>query len=536
MEEIMNHEPVPEELAQEQTPPVVSTEKTKKRPLWILWVCIGLLVAAAVAFFLTANLRKYARAESLLEAGDHAGAAAVFAELGDYKDAAEKSQAVLYDYAESVMEEGNYAEAVQLYEQLGDYEKSQRRVLQCYYMLAKAAIKAEQRDTAIEYLELAGDYTDAAELRLQTIYAEGHALFMAGRYDDAQAYFDRLLKEGPEYYIPHFVEAPEAIDYMKAITEPIESVSVVVRSIAPYYKDMDYWNSAVQQSLGYQFGDVIFDEEEQSITLKPDYYPGQKIVWARESGDFSKLSDEERQTYEAAVALVEQAKEETEDMMELELWLHDWICTHVEYDSPYTYVYPEDYVGLDELTCVGAILNGKANCQGYTDAFYLLGTLAGLEVHKVFGMAGEGHCWNAVRLDGWLYTVDVTFNDTSCPEPEERTYIWYNNALDMNQYTVFGGVSQFEQMVFLQDTSKTYYAMNDLIFDDLDDAALKLLKRHRKNGRGMDYAIVKETGLDSDDFYDAVSDQMGAAGVYSARWWVIMETYKEQTYITVHWE
>ena len=148
MEEIMNHEPSPEEMIQDPAP-VVSIEKTKKRPLWILWVCIGLLVAAAVAFFLTANLRKYARAESLLEAGDHAGAAAVFAELGDYKDAAEKSQAVLYDYAESVMEEGNYAEAVQLYEQLGDYEKSQRRVLQCYYMLAKAAIKAEQRDAAI---------------------------------------------------------------------------------------------------------------------------------------------------------------------------------------------------------------------------------------------------------------------------------------------------------------------------------------------------------------------------------------------------
>lgn len=532
----MNKEPIPEEMLQEQTPPVVCIEKTKKRPIWILWVCIGLLVVAAAAFFLTANLRKYARAEALLEAGDHVGAAAVFAELGDYRDAAEKSRTVLYDYAELVMEEGNYADALPLYEQLGDYEKSQHRVQQCYYMLAKAAIKAEERDTAIEYLELAGDYTDAADLRLQTIYEEGHALFMAGHYDDAQVYFDRLLEEGPEYYIPHFAEAPEAIDYMKAITEPIESVSVVVHSIAPYYKNMNYWNAAVQQSLGYQFADVTFDEEEQSITLKPDYYPGQKIVWAWESGDFSELSDEQRQTYEAAAALVEQAKEETQNTMELELWLHDWICTHVEYDSPYTYVYPEDYVGLDELTCVGAILNGKANCQGYTDTFYLLGTLAGLEVHKVFGMAGEGHCWNAVRLDDWLYTVDVTFNDTSCSEPEERTYIWYNNALDMNQYTVSGGVSQFEKMVFLQDTSKTYYAMNDLIFDDLDDAALNLLKRYRKNGKGMDYAIVEETGLDSDDFYDAVSDQMGAAGVYSASWWVSLETYKEQTYVTVCWE
>ena len=518
--------------------PVVVIQPKKKRRLWWIPVCLAAaLVTVAVAWFLTADKRTYEEALVLQEQGAYLEAAAIYEQLEDYEDAPYRAAASRYAYAEDLRRQRNFADALAVYETLGDHAQSSERVRECCYKLGEAAREAGELDSAIDYFTRAGDdYLDAKDLRLQSVYDRGHELFFARKEEEAQAYFDRLLEEAPEYYIPHFAEAPEAIDYMKSITEPIESVTVVVRSIAPFYKNMTYWNAAVQQSLGYQFGDVTFDEKAQSITLVPDYYPGQDIVRAWQSGDFSGLSQREQETFDTAMALVEQGRSETADLMELELWLHDWICTHVEYDSPYTYVNPEDYVGLDELTCVGAILDGKANCQGYTDAFYLLGTLAGLEVHKVFGTASEGHCWNAVRLDGWLYTVDVTFNDTSCPEPDQRTYVWYNNALDMNQYTVFGGVSQFEKMVFLQDASKTYYAMHDLIFDDLDDAAQALLGRYRKNGRGMDYALVNETGLDSDDFYDAVSDNMYAAGVYSAQWWVVLETYKEATYITVHWE
>ena len=208
----------------------------------------------------------------------------------------------------------------------------------------------------------------------------------------------------------------------------------------------------------------------------------------------------------------------------------------MEYDSPYTYVYPEDYVGLEELTCIGAILDGKANCQGYTDAFYLLCNLAGIETHKVFGSAGEGHCWNAVRLDGWQYTVDVTFNDSYIEDPNERNYIWYNNALDMNQYTVWGGVSQFEKMVFLEDLSKTYYAQKDLVFQDLDSAVRKLLKLFKSGGAGIYYAVVDGTGFDSDDFYDAVEDNFESSGLTSVQWMEVTEHYKEDSYIAVYFE
>ena len=522
----------------DERPVVILLPEKKKRKLWWVPLCVAvLLLLAAAGWFLTADMRAYQEALALEKQGAYLEAAAVFEELGDYEDAPERLLSSRYAHAEQLRKGRSYADALAIYEALGNYEKSEERLRECCYKLGETARKAGELDTAIDYFTRAGDeYLDAKDMRLQTVYDRGHELFLNRKEEEAQVYFNRLLEEAPEYYIPHFAEPKEAIEYMKSVTGPVETLSVAVGNISPFYKNMDYWNAAVQQSLGYQFADVTLDEKEQTVTLVPDYYPGQKIVWAWQSGDFSGLSEKEQQTFDAAMALVEQGRSETEDIMELELWLHDWICTHVEYDSPYSYVYPEDYVGLDELTCVGAILNGKANCQGYTDAFYLLGTLAGMEVHKVFGMTEEGHCWNAVRLDGWLYTVDVTFNDTSCYEPDQRTYVWYNNALDMNQYSVFGGVSQFDKMVFLQDESKTYYAMHDLIFEDLDDAVLTLLKRYRQNGSGMDYALVKETGIDDDDFYDAVVANMGAAGVYNVQWWMVPESYKEATYITVCWQ
>lgn len=430
------------------------------------------------------------------------------------------------------MAQTQYEQAMAVYQTLDGCEE---KVRQCCYQLGLQALEAKDLEQAAAWLGQAGDYSDAATLYLETVYKHGHDLFMHSRYDEAQACFD-LLADYPEYHIPHFAEPEEAIEYLKTLKEPLDEITVVVQGMHPYYEKPVLWNVAVQQGMGYQFCEVTYDKENRAMTLKPSYYPGQRIVWAWESGDFSDLTEEEQQTYEKAMELVEQAKAETEDAYELELWLHDWICDNVVYDSPHTYVNPEDFVGLDELTCVGALLNGTVNCQGYTDAFYLLGTLAGLEVHKVFGTNGEeGHCWNAVRLDGRLYTVDVTFNDTYWQESGEKTYIWFNNALDINQYTVNGGVSQFDGMMILNNLSQTYYTRNDAVFQELDDAVYQLLLRYKKNGKGMDYAVVDTPDVTDDDFYDAVEDNMQKAGLYTIQWQVGLVTYKEDTYITICW-
>jgi hypothetical protein len=91
------------------------------------------------------------------------------------------------------------------------------------------------------------------------------------------------------------------------------------------------------------------------------------------------------------------------------------------------------------LTAKGALVDGKANCQGYTDAFYLLGRMMGWNVEK---MGGNDHVWNTIEFgDGKIYCVDVTWGDESLTYnggKRERTlnsYIYLNAPADIMSAT-----------------------------------------------------------------------------------------------------
>lgn len=92
------------------------------------------------------------------------------------------------------------------------------------------------------------------------------------------------------------------------------------------------------------------------------------------------------------------------------LRLHDWIIEHTRYDS----VSPDDD---DNHMAYGALVQGSCVCQGYAEAFLLMAQAAGLEVHYVTGDAvnsageQESHAWNAVKVQGEWYMIDLTWDD-----------------------------------------------------------------------------------------------------------------------------
>ena len=76
------------------------------------------------------------------------------------------------------------------------------------------------------------------------------------------------------------------------------------------------------------------------------------------------------------------------------------------------------------FTAFGALIGGKAVCEGYTSAYYLLCREAGLWCAYRNGQPnGAGHTWNMVKLDSGIYNVDVTWCDGK-GSPYERA--WYN--------------------------------------------------------------------------------------------------------------
>ncbi len=83
--------------------------------------------------------------------------------------------------------------------------------------------------------------------------------------------------------------------------------------------------------------------------------------------------------------------------------IHDYIVNHVV------------YLFDDQNQCYsayGAIINGKAVCQGYASLFYRMCREAGIPARIITGLGNGGaHAWNIVKLGDYWYNVDVTWDD-----------------------------------------------------------------------------------------------------------------------------
>ena len=65
-------------------------------------------------------------------------------------------------------------------------------------------------------------------------------------------------------------------------------------------------------------------------------------------------------------------------------------------------------------TAYGCLVEGKANCEGYSKAFNLLAAEMGLESQLITGTTdtGENHAWNQVKIGTEWFNLDVTWEDT----------------------------------------------------------------------------------------------------------------------------
>ena len=136
-------------------------------------------------------------------------------------------------------------------------------------------------------------------------------------------------------------------------------------------------------------------------------YPGTRVANAYLSRNkeqaWMNLTKEEQNLYNIAVGIVDEANKRNSEV-EKARYIHDEICKRVlEYKVE----------NERNKTAIGALIDHKAQCQGYSDAFYMLGRMAGLNVRRISGKFGNGfHVWNTITLsDGRTYCVDVTMDD-----------------------------------------------------------------------------------------------------------------------------
>ncbi len=87
--------------------------------------------------------------------------------------------------------------------------------------------------------------------------------------------------------------------------------------------------------------------------------------------------------------------------------IYDYVCAHVVYDMDAAMGDTSIQKIRESYSAYGALINGKATCQGYATLMYRLLLEAGIDNRIV---TGDSHGWNIVKLDGKYYCLDATWD------------------------------------------------------------------------------------------------------------------------------
>lgn len=109
------------------------------------------------------------------------------------------------------------------------------------------------------------------------------------------------------------------------------------------------------------------------------------------------------------------ANAQPSDQFETELFLHDKLAEICSYEAGAAQSDDPAVLYPTAFTAYGALVEGRAVCEGYSRAMQLLLHENGMECTLVNGYDhnGAAHMWNLVTVNGHNYHLDVTWNDSS---------------------------------------------------------------------------------------------------------------------------
>ena len=315
-----------------------------------------------------------------------------------------------------------------------------------------------------------------------------------------------------------FATLSDAREYILERTARCEESIVIYLDDLDQLVERDNCVDLVRYITGEYGIEYNWDTTTGRLELKPGYYSGTKILHAVNTGDFSNLTEKEYQTYEVAAAVVNEAVSSTSSDLDLEKYLHDYICTNVSYVN-YEYNSTDFSAAPDFRSAAGALVDGLASCQGYTDAFYLLGNMAGFNVRRQDGFDVEDHMWNTIELNGNWYIVDTTHDDNedlagSLP----ASYEWFNAGLDIAGDRTWDMETETAKVADYTDYSLYYYDCGyGVSAYDMDSLVDYMVSAWTNNRRNIVYGMLNGQEQDISAFDAAVNSYAASHGI-AMRW------------------
>ena len=123
---------------------------------------------------------------------------------------------------------------------------------------------------------------------------------------------------------------------------------------------------------------------------------------------------------------------------DMALWLHDWTLDQLEYDH-----------SLNWCSAESGLTRHQGTCESYQRIYSKLLDAAGIANGRI---TGNGHTWNAVKIDGKWCQMDLTWDDTSDN--------WYE---DLDQRHLYFGLTD-ELMAIAHSDHTANYQKDDYAY------------------------------------------------------------------------
>ena len=226
------------------------------------------------------------------------------------------------------------------------------------------------------------------------------------------------------------------------------------RMDAPTYMDPDGSSESVADPSRNQWqqytGECTSHDYQFEMTASGTYYLRFYLmdkaagVYYLRSNVFASANDD---AYPAVSAIVKSAVDKCSADTDgsdyaRALWLHDWTLDQLEYDH-----------SLNWCSAESGLTRHQGTCESYQRIYSKLLDAAGIANGRI---TGNGHTWNAVKIDGKWCQMDLTWDDTSDN--------WYG---DLDQRHLYFGLTD-ELMAIAHSDHTANYQKADYTYRSTD--------------------------------------------------------------------
>lgn len=189
-----------------------------------------------------------------------------------------------------------------------------------------------------------------------------------------------------------------------------------------------------------------------------------------EDVDEDEIADMKKKLEKAIEDILKEVPEGADDYEKI-LFIHDYIVDNTEYDYE-----GAESGGADVChTAYGCLVNGKAVCSGYAEAFQCF--MQELDIESGI-CTGSNHAWNYVKLDGEYYWIDTTWDDAGKKEPK-HTFFLFNTEQLLNTRT-FDSMQSFVPEC---TDDNNYFVRNGGFFESYDeDSVIEYIESRSNDG------------------------------------------------------